>query len=666
VASSVPVVNVAVDWNNNGSFTDSGDDVTSRTLSRDQITISVGRDQVRAFSPTTPGQAAFSLNNISKDYSPDFGGSPLTGNVVSGRPVRIQANQDATTYILYRGYTDGFTVLPAKADRSVQITCVDALNRFSQVTLSTALFFSVRTGAAISAILDGIGWTGGRDLDVGASIIRYWWEEGTDALTALGKVLGAEGPPALAYVDTNGGFVFRDRHHRLRNAVSTASQAVLSNGGFTESAAGAILNANPAFEAGIANWTAQNSATLASSSAQAHGGTKSMSITPNGVASGPGGLSEQVPANPGPVYTGTAWFFSASSWATGVNVQLNWYTSGHGYISTTTPAATPLSAATWTQATVTGTAPSNAAFAQLVVSASGTPGAGQVFFADDAQLTTVGFVSYSEPNTYDDGSRDIVNTIVLQLPERNPSPNNPSVVWEDAAQPLTVPLNEDPTIVFKTTDNVFVPSGGTTTILVVANDPFQDAQVPVAGTGFAQLSGTTTASLSRTSGQSTTITLTDSGGGSWIGSLILRARPVTAGRVYQVSAADATSVAAYGTRALPSGVDMSWCSAQDAAAVTSLILTQYKQRRPIVTFPVRNANSTRLTQMLLRDISDRVTVTDTQTGMNADCFIENLKYTMGEGGRFMETQFGCEKAPAAITTPWTFGTDVFGTGVFGL
>jgi len=508
MASSRPVVSVAVDWAGNGNFTDSGDDVTTRTLDRDTVTVAVGRDQVRAFSPAAPGQAAFSLNNISKDYSPDNASSPLAGNVVSGRPVRIQAAQDATTYVLYRGYTDEHTVLPNRADRSVALTCTDALSRFSQVTLSTALLFSARTGAVISAILDGIGWTGGRDLDQGATIIRYWWEEGTDAQAALAKVLAAEGPPALAYVDTGGGFVFRDRHHRLRNAASVTSQATFTNG---------------------------------------------------------------------------------------------------------------------------ATEP-----------------------------------KYSEPSSYDDGSRDIVNTIVLNLPERKPSPANPSVVWEDAAQPLTVPLTEDPTIAWKTTDNIQVPAGGTTTVLVVAADPFTDAQVPVAGTHFTQLSGTTTAALSRTSGQSTTITLTDGGGGSVIGSLILRARPVTEGRVYQVSAADSASVTAYGTRGLPAGTDMSWCSAQDAAAVTSLILTQYAARRPIVTIPVRNANSTRLTQMLARDISDRVTVTDTQTGMNADCFIENIKYTMSEGGRFMETQFGCEKAPAAVTTPWTFGTSVFGTGVFGL
>ena len=508
MASSRPVVNVRVDWNNNGNFANTGDDVTSRVLSRDGITISVGRDQVRAFSPAAPGQAAFSLNNVSRDYSPENTGSPLSGNVVSGRPVQIQATQDASTYTLYRGYTDEHTVLPNRADRSVSMTCIDALDRFSQIKLSTGVFFSVRTGAAISAILDGIGWAGGRDIDQGASIIRYWWEEGTDAQSALQKVLGAEGPPALAYVDTSGGFVYRDRHHRLRNAASLTSQATFTNG-----------------------------------------------------------------------------------------------------------AAEPV---------------------------------------------------FSEPSSYDDGSRDIVNTILLQLPERNPSPNNPSVVWQDTDAPLSVPAADDPTIMWKTTDNIWVPSGGTTDVQVAAGQPFQDAQAPAAGTEFIQLYGTTTATLSRTSGQSTTITLHDGGGSSWIGSLILRARPVQEGRVYQVSAANSASVTAYGARGLPSGVDMSWCSAQDAAAVTSLILTQYAQRRPIVTIPVRNKTSGRLTHMLARDLSDRVTIVDSQTGMNADCFVENIKYTMSEGGRVMEAQFGCEKAPASVTSPWKFGTSVFGTGVFAL
>lgn len=153
-------------------------------------------------------------------------------------------------------------------------------------------------------------------------------------------------------------------------------------------AAGVALNANQSFESGISNWIAQNNATLASSSAQAHSGSKSMSFTPDGITSGPGALSDQVPVTQGVPYFGSAWFYSASSWATGVRVQINWYDGSHGYLSTTTPAAVALPAATWTQATMGGgtVPPASAAFGQLVVSAALTPGAGQVFFTDDASF----------------------------------------------------------------------------------------------------------------------------------------------------------------------------------------------------------------------------------------------------------------------------------------
>ena len=103
------------------------------------------------------------------------------------------------------------------------MSCLDLMARFAQANpLSTPLYASIRTGTAIGYILDALGWPGGaRDIDPGASTIRWWWEEGADGLTALARMLAAEGPPAMCFVDTNANFVYRDRHHRLPRAAST-------------------------------------------------------------------------------------------------------------------------------------------------------------------------------------------------------------------------------------------------------------------------------------------------------------------------------------------------------------------------------------------------------------------------------------------------------------
>ena len=654
MASSRPVLRFYIDWDNNGNFTGTNDEVTSTSggnaLAADGMTIAYGRDQARAFSPVRAGEAAFRLNNAARIYSPENASSPLAGNLVPGRPVQVTATQDAATTVIYRGFLDDYQVSPNKGDRTVTLSCLDLMARFAQANpLSTPLYASIRTGTAIGYILDALGWPGGaRDIDPGASTIRWWWEEGTDGLTALARMLAAEGPPAICFVDTSANFVYRDRHHRLLDAASASVQATFTNGTLTESAAGTALNANPTFEAGIASWTAQNSATLASSSAQAHSGTKSMSITPNGVASGPGGLSDQVPAVPGPLYTGTAWFWSASSWATGVNVQLNWYDSGHGYLSTTTPAAVPLSATTWTQATVAATAPASAAYVQLVVSASGTPGAGQVFFTDDAQLTTVGVVTFSQPMTYDTGWRDIVNTIIVPVGQRNQAALG--VVWQTDA-------------------TIAVPAGSTTTVIAQSGDPFTSAVTPVAGTDYTLLTGAATASLSRTSGQAVTITFTDSGAGSIVTALQLRASPVTVARTVQVSVTDTASQTAYGRRGLPSGIDLGDATVEDVVAVATTLVTRYAQRKPIVTIPVANLNDKRLTQQLARDLSDRVHITDTETGLNADFFIEQISHATSGTGRVLTTTFGCEKADATSPANVFVFDDAtngkFGTGKFG-
>lgn len=497
MASSIPVFGFFVDWNNDGDFTDTGENVTTRASAAAGLAIAYGRDQARAFSPAQPGQAAFTLNNNSRDYYPDNSSSPLFGNLVPGRPVKITATQDAATTIIYRGFLDDFTASPNKGSRTVTMSCLDLMARFQQANpLSTGLSASIRTGTAIGLILDQLGWpSGARDLDPGATTIRWWWEEGTDGLTALGKMLAAEGPPAMCYVDTNANFVFRDRHHRYLRAASVTSQATLTNGTSTE---------------------------------------------------------------------------------------------------------------------------------------------------------TASTITFSQPMTYDTGWRDICNTIITSVGQRDQQALD--VVWQSGTP-------------------VAIPASTSVTVIAQASDPFINAVTPVAGTDFTLLTGTATASLSRTSGQSATITLTDSGSGSIVTGLQLRANPVTVSRTVQVSVTDSASVTAYGVRGLPSDIDPSGGTVEDVVAVATTYVTRYAQRKPIVTIPVSNLNDKRLTQQLARDLSDRVRITDTETGLNADFFIEQISHQTSGSGRVLTTTLGCEKADATSPSNLFVFDDAtngkFNTGKFG-
>ena len=503
MASSRPVFRFYIDWLNDGDFIDTNDEVTStaggNALAADGMTIAYGRDQARAFSPVRSGEAAFKLNNASRMYSPENARSPLFGQLVPGRPVQITATQDAATTTIYRGFLDDFTVSPNKGDRTVTLSCLDLMARFAQANpISTPLYASVRTGTAIGYILDALGWpSGARDLDPGASTIRWWWEEGTDGLTALARMLAAEGPPAICFVDTNANFVYRDRHHRLLDAASTSVQATFTNG---------------------------------------------------------------------------------------------------------------------------------------------------------TSVETASTVTFSQPMTYDTGWRDICNTIIVPVDQRVQAALG--VVWQTDA-------------------TIAVPAGTSVAVIAQSGDPFLNAVTPVADTDYTLLTGAATAALSRTSGQAVTITLTDSGSGSIITGLQLQANPVTVARTVQVSVTDTASVTAYGVRGLPSGIDLGGGGAtvEDVVAVATIFVTRYAQRKPIVSIPVANANDKRLTQQLARDLSDRVHITDTETGLNADFHIEQISHATTGTGRVLTTTFGCEKADA--TTPanvFVFDDATngkFNTGKFG-
>lgn len=217
-----------IDWNNDGDFDDTGEDVTSRVLARESVTISYGRDQERALSPMAAGVASFLLDNRSRDYSPENTSSPLAGNIRPARPVRIRATFNSNTYTLFRGHLDDFEVLPGLEERSVKVTCMDGLAKVQEARVSTQLYNSIRTGDAIGHILDAIGWpTDNRDLDSGATIMPWWWAEG-EASEELQKLVSSEGPPSFAFIDENNNFVFRDRHHRLTRAAALTSQATFS------------------------------------------------------------------------------------------------------------------------------------------------------------------------------------------------------------------------------------------------------------------------------------------------------------------------------------------------------------------------------------------------------------------------------------------------------
>jgi hypothetical protein len=216
---------VGVDWAKNGNYTSAGDDVTDRVKPGSRVTASYGRDQDTALSPIVAGRGSFDLDNTSRAYSPRNTLSPLFGNLKPARPVIIRRVVSGTTYVLLVAHTTDDPINPDVDSRTVSFSLEDSLADFKGQSVSTGLYSGIRTGDAIGFVLDAAGWTGGRDLDAGVTVMPWWWEERTDAFEAMAKLLASEGPPALLTIGTAGEIIFRDRHHRLTRSASLTSQA---------------------------------------------------------------------------------------------------------------------------------------------------------------------------------------------------------------------------------------------------------------------------------------------------------------------------------------------------------------------------------------------------------------------------------------------------------
>lgn len=217
---------VAIDWENDGSFTDPDDDITDDVLGTG-VVVAYGRDSARQLSPPAVGRASFSLCNVSREFSPENSSSPLFGNLDAARPVEIKTAFEGTEYFIHTGRIDDFTVHVDRGDRTVDFTTLDGLSILQGSRLSTELLPGLRTGEIVHKILDNVGWTGPRDIDPGATHVPWWWSE-DNAFDALQEILRSEGPPAVAFVAPDGTFTYKDRHHRILDDSALVPQAAFS------------------------------------------------------------------------------------------------------------------------------------------------------------------------------------------------------------------------------------------------------------------------------------------------------------------------------------------------------------------------------------------------------------------------------------------------------
>lgn len=200
-------------------------------------------------------------------------------------------------------------------------------------------------------------------------------------------------------------------------------------------------------------------------------------------------------------------------------------------------------------------------------------------------------------------------------------------------------------------------SGEQKMITVSGTDPFVNAVAPVQGVDFTAVSGSATAVLTRTSGASTAIILTAVGATILTG-LSLRACPVTVANSVTISASHPDSQNEYGSRAFPN--ELPWCAADDAQAILDVAVAQ--RSAPLTQVTARflvGRNTAAATALLPRDISDRVRITEDETVLDADFFIESIRHDL-TGEHDHTVTFTAEAAPVSQSIGLRF--DAAGAG----
>lgn len=186
---------VAIDWAADGTFDGAYDNVTADVLARGPVTFQYGRDQDRQIAPPTVGSMTMILCNADRIYSPENPDSPIINDLRPAAPVKVETVVDDVLYPLFTARIDEFEVHPDRGDRSADISALSLLSLLQGLRISTELYQAQRTGTLIGFVLDAVGWTGPRDLDLGATFVPWWWLEESDALSAVTDLLASEGPP---------------------------------------------------------------------------------------------------------------------------------------------------------------------------------------------------------------------------------------------------------------------------------------------------------------------------------------------------------------------------------------------------------------------------------------------------------------------------------------
>jgi hypothetical protein len=201
--------------------------------------------------------------------------------------------------------------------------------------------------------------------------------------------------------------------------------------------------------------------------------------------------------------------------------------------------------------------------------------------------------------------------------------------------------------------------GQAVTLIARPSDPFQEAVAPADGTDYVVAAGSATVALGAASGLVAFIEVAAGAGGATLDGptaspttgLQLRARslPVTSETTVENDLDASASIATYSPIAganIPLVLPVAGWPELDAAAARAVCnawVARYMEPRPVVTIAVVNADDAHLAQIVARHVSDRITVSEANTGLDTDLWINAMETRIaGPEGRDVAMRLSAE------------------------
>jgi hypothetical protein len=226
----VATYKLQVDWNNDGDWGDTGEEIDMGRVRG--ITCSFGRDRASQLTGRSKsGSLRATLDNRSGDYNQFNSDSPIYGNILPGRPVRLLGTSATQSdQAIWQGYLLRITPqVFLGGDATAILEATGPLGQINLDQIEVEMVTSQRTDQVVDDILDAAGWPAGssfRTLDTGKTTVTRYWKSATYTVPALQEVESTEG--GFIREGKDGKIIFDNRHHRL-SGVGLTSQATYSD-----------------------------------------------------------------------------------------------------------------------------------------------------------------------------------------------------------------------------------------------------------------------------------------------------------------------------------------------------------------------------------------------------------------------------------------------------